>query len=158
MSFLVLVSVLRERRLLHVLFQGGVFCPEASSKSDEYAQLIRLGDLVVGQNVRTFREILPFHLVQPAADFDDAENVRARQLVARVLSLYADQNASVILAFDRPTPAWLQGVSPWCPVPPLANDTAWTRIRDTLATAVAMKRPGHCHRRMWILHELIIYL
>ena len=98
----------------------------------------RLNDFAAAQNVRAFREILPFHLVQPAsADFDDAENARARQLVARVLSLYAARNASVILAFGRPTPAWLPGVSPWCPMPPLANGTAWNRLRDALATAVA---------------------
>jgi hypothetical protein len=96
----------------------------------------RLLDLASEQHVGTFREILPFKLVQPEQDFEDPTNARARQLAAQVLSLYAGYNLNVILAFDCPLPAWM-GVSAWCPIPQLANTTAWSELKNTLSYTIA---------------------
>ena len=97
----------------------------------------RLSDMVLQQGVRVFREILPFRLLQPAANDDDPANRRARQLAAEVLALYAAHNVSVILAFDRPVPHWMGPSSSWCPVPPLTNATSWGVLKDAASWAIA---------------------
>ena len=99
----------------------------------------RLHDLVTQQRVRTFREILPFQLLQPARDFQDPMNARARELTFRVISLYEASNVSLILAFDRPLAAWMVGSESytWCPIPPLDDAEGWTKLKDALSDAIA---------------------
>ncbi len=97
----------------------------------------RLSDLVSVQHVDTFREIVPFRLLQSAKDFDDPANVRTRLLSQEVLALYADFNVSVVLAFDRPVPAWMGPTGSWCPLPPVNDTSGWATLKNNSAWAIA---------------------
>ena len=92
----------------------------------------RLRDMAGTRHVGSYREIIPFDLVQPAAAFDDPVNAHVRELLRDVLALYAGFNLTLTLAFDRPAPAWASP-SGWCVIPPLSNVTAWGGLKSDIA-------------------------
>lgn len=92
----------------------------------------RMLDLAANQHVGTFREILPFAMAQPAANFSDPANAQNREYLRQVMSLYAGYNLRVVLSFDRPLPPWA-AASPWCPLPSLGDSAGWASLKNTLS-------------------------
>ena len=112
-------------------------CPTNIQKRTIEEISCRLNDMVLNQRVGVFREILPFALLQPYKSFNNSENVQVRKEMRKILSLYAQVNASVILSFDRPIPTWMGPSSSWCPIPPLSNHSAWNQLRNSISSSLA---------------------
>ena len=77
--------------------------------------------------------------------------------------MYEGYDLSVVLAFDRPLPAWAAATaSTWCVQPPIADTATWATLKNNLSQLVGQfvawlgSSAGGGFSAQWIATKLLV--